>query len=67
MTDPKKWARSCLGKKRYSSAGLADSVAKKCTRDRGKPIRAYYCKECCGHHLTSQPLGTSSPPPSPTK
>lgn len=46
--------RSCLSKKRYSSEGLADNVAKKVYKERQVELRSYYCMSCAGFHLTSK-------------
>jgi len=45
--------RSCIGKKKYSSAEFARYVADKAER-RGRPLRVYHCPTCDRWHLTSQ-------------
>ena len=44
--------RSCLSKTRYKTMDAADAKAKQCTEDRGTQLRAYFCENCGGWHLT---------------
>lgn len=47
-------------KRRYRSRAEADQkVSEIHNKDKGdnkKPIRSYFCNQCGGYHLTSQPL-----------
>lgn len=52
MDSRKLWVRGCLGKKRYSSEGLAKKAAKKVFKERGVELHCYYCNQCFGYHLT---------------
>lgn len=54
--DLEKMVRSCIGKKKYSSAQFARYVADKAER-RGRPLRVYHCPTCDRWHLTSQVRG----------
>jgi len=59
--------RSCLGKSRYESDDQARRYARKAMAARGGAIRPYYCRECCGFHLTKQPLQPAHRLPMPAR
>ncbi len=46
----KVWFAMCAKKKRYSSEGLANKVAKRIVTT--ETITSYYCPICFGYHLT---------------
>lgn len=55
---PRKRKRTCKGKRRYRDVGQARSAMRSVTKhsERQKsPVRAYYCVDCNGVHLTSRP------------
>lgn len=43
--------RSCGGKLRYDTKGLANRVRKKAARRCGEPMSVYYCLVCGGFHI----------------
>lgn len=51
--------KMCFSKKRYSSEGLANTVAQKVLSERNIKLRAYYCTGCAGFHLTKRILENS--------
>lgn len=59
MTRLDKWAysftKSCLTKKAYRTAGIAEAVAEKILKERGVTLYCYWCKECGKYHLTKRP------------
>jgi hypothetical protein len=50
-------AKSCLTKRRYPSAAMAERVAAKCAESRGVKLRVYPCAVCQGYHLTRRGCG----------
>lgn len=54
-----KWAKSfvnsCLKKRRYRSAEIAQQVANKVKKERGTVLYCYWCRKCGSYHLTHRP------------
>ena len=46
------WAVSCLKKRRYVSMQVAKEMINRIHKLRSVELRAYFCKYCCGFHLT---------------
>lgn len=50
----KPWVCSCIKKARYNTKELAEHVAQDILKSRGVHLHIYYCKYCCGYHLTKK-------------
>lgn len=46
------WVGSCLKKRRYVSMQRAEEMINRIHKLRSVELRAYFCKYCCGFHLT---------------
>lgn len=46
--------KSCLKKKRYPTEQTAQEAINRVHKERKTPLRYYYCKQCCGYHLTKK-------------
>lgn len=46
--------RMCFDKEQYHSESLAESVARRCLRERNVRLRSYPCPICRAWHLTSK-------------
>lgn len=46
--------RSCIRKHRYPTAQTAQEAINRVHKKRNTPLRYYYCKRCCGYHLTKK-------------
>ena len=49
--------RSCIRKYRYPTAQTAQEAINRVHKKRSTPLRYYYCKRCCGYHLTKKNCG----------
>ena len=49
--------RSCIRKRRYPSEQTAQEAINRVHKKRSTPLRYYYCKKCCGYHLTKKDCG----------
>ena len=46
--------RSCIRKYRYPTAQTAQEAINRVHKKRDTPLRYYFCKRCCGYHLTKR-------------
>lgn len=49
--------RSCIRKYRYPTEQTAQEAINRVHKKRNTPLRYYYCKRCCGYHLTKKNCG----------
>jgi len=51
------YGKTCRGKRRYRDEKSAQLIVREAasSRNRYVPIRAYYCRDCNGWHLSSRP------------
>ena len=49
----------CFSKKRYSTRGLAEIVARRIEAETAVTLRVYYCGFCYGFHLTKRLRATA--------
>jgi hypothetical protein len=51
-----KHVSGCTGKRRYATAGDARQAIKKALKLNHHRLHKYYCENCEGYHLTSEPV-----------
>ena len=55
-TSIESWVQSCLRKRRYSTDARAKAIALRRIRCGSPKLRIYWCRHCCGFHLTKNSL-----------